>query len=88
MATKKKSEQELINEVSKLIAEETLQETESPTNIDKVIKAKNSTSENSWQFNYNQYDLYDAYKEYFEQQQKSILNFCTVVMNNMWWWKK
>ena len=42
-----------------------------------------------------EYDLYSIYQEHFKQQQeffegqqKKVLEYWTNVLNNCWWWKK
>lgn len=51
-----------------------------------AVKAKETASSTVWSYNYNhpEYDMYMAYQKYFEQQQKSILEYWTTVMRNIW----
>lgn len=35
-----------------------------------------------------EYDLYKVYQEYFESQQKQVLENWTAVLNNIFWWTK
>ena len=35
-----------------------------------------------------EFDAYKQYQEYFEAQQKQILEYWTTVLNNTFWWTK
>ena len=35
-----------------------------------------------------EYDLYKTYQDYFEAQQKQVLEYWTTVLNNVFWWTK
>lgn len=50
--------------------------------VEKVEEAEEQTSAKT------EYDLYKAYQDYFEGQQKQVMNYWTTVMNNMFWWTK
>lgn len=54
-----------------------------------AVEAKEEeTVEPGWKYTYTynhpEYDMYMAYQKYFEQQQKSILDYWTTVMKNIW----
>mgnify|MGYP003353075764 CR=1 FL=1 len=52
--------------------------------VEEVIKEE--TQETST--NHPEYDLYKIYQDYFESQQKQVLETWTAVLNNVFWWTK
>jgi len=51
-----------------------------------AVEAKEETIEAGWQYTYNhpEYDMYKAYQKYFEEQSKTVLDYWTAVMKNLW----
>lgn len=50
---------------------------------DTVNESASATAQ-SGKYTHPEYDMYMAYKEYFEQQQKAVLEYWTVVLRNIW----
>lgn len=50
------------------------------------LKVEETIKETPSQYTYEHpgYDMYQAYQKYFEQQQKTILEYWTAVLNNIW----
>ena len=51
----------------------------------KVKKAESvSEDQGTVKYSHPEYDMYMSYQKYFEQQQKSILEYWTTVLRNIW----
>ena len=51
----------------------------------KTNETTNTTTETT---SNSEFDIYKQYQEYFESQQKQILEYWTNVLNNTFWWTK
>ena len=54
----------------------------------KNTNKEHATSANTEQQQPVEYDLYKAYQDYFEAQQRQVLANWTAVLNNIFWWAK
>jgi hypothetical protein len=54
----------------------------------KNTNKEHATSVNTEQQQPAEYDLYKAYQDYFEAQQRQVLANWTAVLNNIFWWAK
>lgn len=53
-----------------------------------VTKKTKTINETTEPVSNPEFDIYKQYQDYFEAQQKQILEYWTTVLNNTFWWTK